>query len=146
MTTANNPPIAGLRARIRSVADIRSATGQLWQLRSAVVRREAYALPDLIAAAAAKPAAANANAVGAANAHREITRLLRRTRMRVRRLLKAIIRAMSDEPNPPTFIPLVWPLPRPAAKPGNRLAPADDGTTPGKPDWNGWQNSPALAA
>ena len=90
------------------------------------VLREAYALPNLIAAAATKPANANpgsaanagahahakaakakavgdANTGGGANAHREIIRLLRRTRMRARRLLKAIIRAMSDEPNPPTF-------------------------------------------
>ena len=64
------------------------------------VLREAYALPDLIATAAAKPASANARS---ANAHREIIRILRRTRMRARRLLKAIVRAMSDEPNPPTF-------------------------------------------
>ena len=65
------------------------------------VLREAYALPDLIAAAAAKPAKAKAG--GAATAHQEIIRILRRTRMRARRLLKAVIRAMSDEPNPPTF-------------------------------------------
>ena len=38
MTTANNLPIAGLAARIRSVADIRSAAGQMRQLRSAVRR------------------------------------------------------------------------------------------------------------
>ena len=74
------------------------------------VLRESYALPDRIQAALTKPPAGHANAAklaaGDANsdaAHREIIRILRRTRMRARRLLKAIIRAMADEPKPMTI-------------------------------------------
>ena len=60
------------------------------------VLRETYALPDLITTA-------TATAANEAAARREISRLLRRTRLRARRLLKAVVRAMSDEPSPPTF-------------------------------------------
>ena len=54
------------------------------------------------AAANAKDANAAHGGAGAA-AHREIFRILRRTRMRARRRLKAILKAMSNEPNPMTF-------------------------------------------
>ena len=60
------------------------------------VLREAYNLPDRIQEALTGSATADA-------AHGELRRILRRTRLRARRLLKAIIRAMTDEPNPMTI-------------------------------------------
>ena len=65
------------------------------------VMRAAYDLPDRISEVLTKAGDTNANAVDAA--HREIARILRRTRTRARRLLKAILRAMSNEPNPITL-------------------------------------------
>ena len=65
------------------------------------VMRAAYDLPDRINEVLTAAGNANADAVDAA--HREIARILRRTRMRARRLLKAILRAMSNEPNPLTL-------------------------------------------
>ena len=65
------------------------------------VMRAAYDLPDRINDVLTAAGNANADAVDAA--HREIARILRRTRMRARRLLKAILRAMSNEPNPITL-------------------------------------------
>ena len=65
------------------------------------VMRAAYDLPDRINDVLTKAGDTNADAVDAA--HREIARILRRTRMRARRLLKAILRAMSNEPNPLTL-------------------------------------------
>ena len=62
------------------------------------VLRESYALPDRIQAARAASPTPDAPAV-----HRELIRLLRRTRMRARRVLKAILKAMADHPNPPTW-------------------------------------------
>ena len=116
------------------------------------VLREAYTLPDRIQAAltkpnAAKPGAAKAaKASGGVAAHREIFRLLRRTRVRARRLLKAILKAMADEPNPMTIEQAIArayaraapapepvttprpiaprPTPRPLADPPDRAAPA----------------------
>ena len=64
------------------------------------VMRAAYDLPDRISDVLTK--AGNSDAAAEA-AHREIARILRRTRMRARRLLKAILRAMSNEPNPITL-------------------------------------------
>ena len=60
------------------------------------VMRAAYDLPDRIKDVLTKAGDADA-------AHREIARILRRTRTRARRLLKAILRAMSNEPNPVTL-------------------------------------------
>ena len=65
------------------------------------VMRAAYDLPDRISDVLTKAGNTNADAVDAA--HREVARILRRTRMRARRLLKAILRAMSNEPNPITL-------------------------------------------
>ena len=65
------------------------------------VMRAAYDLPNRISDVLTKAGDTNADAVDAA--HREIARILRRTRMRARRLLKAILRAMSNEPNPITL-------------------------------------------
>ena len=62
------------------------------------VMRAAYDLPDRISDVLTKAGDTNAD-----TAHREIARILRRTRMRARRLLKAILRAMSNEPNPLTL-------------------------------------------
>ena len=62
------------------------------------VLRESYALPARIQAARAASPSPDAPAV-----HRELIRLLRRTRMRARRVLKAILKAMADHPNPPTW-------------------------------------------
>ena len=64
------------------------------------VMRAAYDLPDRINDVLTN--AGNSDAA-ADTAHREIARILRRTRMRARRLLKAILRAMSNEPNPITL-------------------------------------------
>ena len=60
------------------------------------VMRAAYDLPDRINEVLTKAGDAD-------TAHREIARILRRTRTRARRLLKAILRAMSNEPNPITL-------------------------------------------
>ena len=64
------------------------------------VMRAAYDLPDRINDVLTN--AGNSDAAADA-AHREIARILRRTRTRARRLLKAILRAMSNEPNPITL-------------------------------------------
>ena len=64
------------------------------------VMRAAYDLPDRISAVLTEAGNSDANAEAA---HRELARILRRTRMRARRLLKAILRAMSNEPNPITL-------------------------------------------
>ena len=64
------------------------------------VMRAAYDLPDRIKDVLTK--AGNSGAAAEA-AHREIARILRRTRTRARRLLKAILEAMSNEPNPITL-------------------------------------------
>ena len=60
------------------------------------VMRAAYDLPDRINDVLTKAGDTD-------TAHREIARILRRTRTRARRLLKAILRAMSNEPNPITL-------------------------------------------
>ena len=60
------------------------------------VMRAAYDLPDRIKDVLTKAGDTD-------TAHREIARILRRTRTRARRLLKAILRAMSNEPNPLTL-------------------------------------------
>ena len=82
------------------------------------VLRETYALPDLIATA-------TANAANDDDARREIFRILRRTRMRARRLLKAILKAMADEPNPITFAETLAraPTPGPTSPPPAYGAP-----------------------
>ena len=69
--------------------------------------------------------------------HPVVFRLLRRTRLRARRLLKAIIRAMADEPNPITFAEIrardIAPRsahPRPAEKPPDCGNPAVQNGSP----------------
>ena len=118
------------------------------------VMRAAYDLPDRINDVLTK--AGNANA---AAAHREIARILRRTRMRARRLLKAILKAMADHPNPPTFDEIMAEAAAPHPAPTHKArpdappdAPPPDGNNsrPGKscPDSTGSaaQTPPAPAA
>ena len=82
------------------------------------VMRAAYDLPDRINDVLTK--AGNANA---AAAHREIARILRRTRMRARRLLKAILKAMADHPNPPTFDEIMAEAAAPDPAPTHKARP-----------------------
>ena len=94
------------------------------------VLRETYALPDLITTTTAT--AANDD-----DARREIFRILRRTRMRARRLLKAILKAMADEPNPIAFAETLAGAraPFPAPEPTHSLAspPPAYGAPPSNP-------------